>query len=345
MRWLTRAFGGNARAPRNVGSALRAALLAVLDRNYDRAEELLAQAVRLDADDVDAYLSLARLYRIRGEIGRAIRVHQNMLLRSDLSPERRITVLCDLGSDFAHGGFLRRAIASYEEVLVLDKRNPRALRELVRLLVQARDFPRALELTRQFAKKGDPEGGLSESDLLVRMAEAARAQGDPSTARKHVRRALWLEKNHIDALVLHGELHLERGKAKAALACWERVPKLDRGKGALVYHWLEATYASRGQKVEYERFLRRLIDEVPNDRDARYALAKTLSARGLVDAAIAELRTLMERDEDDLAARAALGELLLRDDRPQFALREYQALIDSLERLGLTNPPPKPELP
>ncbi len=49
MRWFVRAFGGNARAPRDVDGALRSALLAVLDRNLDEAESLLTQAVRIDS--------------------------------------------------------------------------------------------------------------------------------------------------------------------------------------------------------------------------------------------------------------------------------------------------------
>lgn len=343
MRWLTRAFGGDARGPRSVGAALRGALLAVLDRDHDRAEELLAQAVRLDADDVDAYLALARLYRLRGEIGRAIRVHQNLLLRGDLSPERRITVLCDLGADFSQGGFLRRAIASYEEVLLLDKRNPTALRELVRLLSSAREFPRAIELAGRLARLEGGDYRIAEAGLLVQMGELARAQGDTPLARRCMRRALRRDKKRADAWLIHGELQLERGKRKAALAAWQRVPKLEPALGPRVYPLLEAVYSQQGQKVEYERYLRRLLDDAPDDVHARHALVRTLGARGLVDGALQELRTLIDRDPDDLEARATLGRLLLSDERFDAAQREYLALIDTLERVGLTGGERKPE--
>ncbi len=77
MSWWRRAFGGRARAPRDVDTALRSALLAVLDRDLDAAEEMLTRALRLDSRGGDSFLVLARLYRMRGEIGRAIRIHQN----------------------------------------------------------------------------------------------------------------------------------------------------------------------------------------------------------------------------------------------------------------------------
>ena len=53
---------------------------------------------------------------------------------------------------------------------------------------------------------------------------------------------------------------------------------------------------------------------------------------------------LLERDPDDLEARGMLGRLLLRDERFDAAQREYVALIDTLERLGLTGAERKPEL-
>jgi lipopolysaccharide biosynthesis regulator YciM len=90
------------------------ALLSVFDQDLDRAEEALVRAVRSDVDGIESYLALARLYRMRGEIGRAIRVHQNLLLRDDLSREQRLRALADLGADFRQGGFEDRAIACYE---------------------------------------------------------------------------------------------------------------------------------------------------------------------------------------------------------------------------------------
>ena len=79
MRWLSRVFGGDTRAPRDVDSALRAALLSVLERDWEEAERLLVAAARFDSSAVEPYLALARLCRQRGEIGFAVRM---LVLRS-----------------------------------------------------------------------------------------------------------------------------------------------------------------------------------------------------------------------------------------------------------------------
>jgi lipopolysaccharide biosynthesis regulator YciM len=338
MGWLSRAFGGDARAPKDAGSALESALLAVLDRDLDRAEAMLAAAVRLAPGDDVAYLALARLYRTRGEIGRAIRIHQNLLLRLDVgSPLGRIA-MADLGADFAQGGFLRRAIASYEQVLAQDPRHPACLRALVRLLAEVREFPRAIELARRLAKLEGKVAAPEEAALRVAMADAARAEGRNQEAHKAVKKALRLDAKSVRAWIVLGELEAERGRAKAALAAWLRVPELDRRAGPQVYPQLEATYAALGRTREFESCLRGLLETRPDDRGARLALARSLAARGDGEPALTELARLLEQDPDDLEARATLGRILLAEGRDAEVAKAHGELIEALERQGLLRP-------
>jgi lipopolysaccharide biosynthesis regulator YciM len=335
---LTRAFGGDARAPRDVDSALRSALLAVLERDFEAAESLLDRAVRIDSTAVEPYLALARLFRMKGEVGRAIRIHQNLLLRRDLDRSDTVRALAGLAADFRQGGFLRRAIACYEEVLAHDPRHREATAQLVRLLAQAREFPRALEMERRLAKLERRDGSEAEAELLVEMAEAAQAEGRSEDARKAVKKALRRNRRSARAWTALGALEAERGRSKAALAAWSRVPALDRRAAARVYPHLEASYAALGRARDFEASLEGLLESQPDDAVARMALARTLAARGEVDAACAQLRQVLERAPDDLEARGALGRLLLAEGKHVDAGREYAELLDSLERRGLLEP-------
>jgi lipopolysaccharide biosynthesis regulator YciM len=337
MAWLPRALRRK-RAPESADAALRAALLAVLARDLERAETLLALAVRREPGAVDAYLALGRLYRMRGEIGRAIRIDQNLLLRRDLSREQTQAALEDLAEDFRQGGFLQRAIASYEEVLTRDVRHRGALRALVSLLASVRDFPRAIELSRRLARlrpPGETDDSPDETELLVQSALAAQAEGRSADARRAVKRALRRDPRKVSAWTLLGEIEAERGRSKAALAAWARVPALDRRSGPLVYARLEATYAALERAREFEGFLAALIAERPDDPHAREALARALAARGETEESIAAMRRLLERDPDDLGVRVALGRLFVSEQREPEALKEYAELLDVLERQGL----------
>jgi lipopolysaccharide biosynthesis regulator YciM len=319
------------------------ALHAVLDQDLDRAEEALIRAVRKDAGGIESYLALARLYRMRGEIGRAIRVHQNLLLREDLNPAQRSTALADLGTDFRQGGFSDRAIACFEDVLVDDKRNLNALQALVQLYAQSGQFALAIEHSRRLAKSEMRDGSSREARLYVEMARSQLAAGENSDARRSTKKALRCEKGCVAAWNLLGDLEAERGRSKAALSAWSEVSKLDRASGALVYPKLDATYAALGRTGDFEAFVRQLLEDQPDDVSARQALARLLSARGDVDAGVSELTRVLAADADDLDSRAALGRILLSDGRMGDAAREYGSMLDALSRRGLLAGEEKPE--
>ncbi len=322
------------RAPRDADEAARSALLALLDRDNERAEALLTDAANLDSSGVEPYLALARFYRMRGEIGRAIRVHQNLLLRRDLDPEQTVTAIADLATDFRQGGFLQRAIASYEEVLTRDPSHVGALRALVALLGDVRDYPRALEMQRRLAKVDPSCGPADEARLLVDMAEAEMAAGRGDAARRSVRRALRRNPESVRAWLVSGALEAERGRHRAALAAWQKIPGLDRRSGALVYPRIQAAFAAQGRSAEFETYLRGLLAGREDDAHARMALARAIAARGDVEEALAELQRLLEREPESLEARGVLGRLLLSERRDAEAAKAYAELLDVLERRG-----------
>ena len=333
LSWLRRRR--SRAALRSADAAVRAALLAVLDGDLERAEQLLVASAELDALGVEPYLALARFYRMRGDIGRAIRLHQGLLLRSDLDAEQKTRCLADLAADFRQGGFLQRAIASYEEVLERDPKHTAALRALVPLLGDARDHRRALSLQRRLARIENRDGSAEQAELWVDTAEAAQAEGRTRDARRAIQRAIRIDAYCVRAWILLGQLEAERGRSKAALAAWRRVPAIDRRSGALVHPRIESAYAALDRSRDFEGYLRELLAERADDLHARLALARALAARGEIEEAIAELRRVLERDPEHLGARAVLGHLLLSEHRDPEAIKEYAELLDVLERCGL----------
>jgi lipopolysaccharide biosynthesis regulator YciM len=331
MRWLPRVWRGDARAPQDGDAAVRAALLAVLERDWAEAERLLVAAARVDSAPPETWLALGRLLRSRGELGRAIRLHQNLLLRFEARSAAGRAALAELAADFRAGGYGARAIASYEELLSHDAKHRGALRALVELHAEAGHVDRALELARRLARHEPRAGAALETDLRVRMAQAAQAQGRSGEARKALRRALRRDASCLPAWILLGEIEAERGRAKAALAAWSRVPRVERRSGALVYPKLEATYAALGRARDFEGFLRGLLAEEPGDAQARLALARHLAARGDAEAALAELRDLVAREPGNLEARVALGRLLLAEGRSGEAAAAHAELLAALE--------------
>jgi lipopolysaccharide biosynthesis regulator YciM len=340
MAWWKRAFP-KPRAPKTSDAAVRQALYALLDHDLDAAQDLLARAAQLDPDEIDAYLILGRLYRERGEVGRAIRIHQNLLLRPELDDDRGVEVLRELASDFRAGGFLRRAIASFEEVLERAPRDERSLRELASLLASARDHERAIEIEKRLARVEGRDVGPRESELQLEIARTAEAEGRTGDARKALKRATKRDPRNVEAWVQLGRLEAAEGRTRQAVGALRKVAEVDPQAGPRVYPELAAVWAAAEKAGEYEKFLNDRLGKDPDDAGARLALGRALAARGETDAAVEAIRAVLARDPRDLEAHAALGRALLAAGREGEALKSYVELLAVLERGPAGGAPPE----
>jgi len=311
---------------------VRRALHAVLDHDLAGAESVLTGAVRRDSNEIDAYLALAAILRQRGEIGRAIHLHQNLLLRRDLDEDARFQALLGLAEDFREGGFLRRAIAAYEEVLARSPKEPRALAALVRLLVDAREPRRAIPLARRLARLEGEAARATEANVWIELGHVEHDEGRTDGARKAFKRALKIDPECVRAWIALGEVEAELGRTKDALAAWKRVPEVDRRAGAAVYPRIAATFAALDRARDHETWLRELLDADSGDAAARLALARALAARGAFEEARAEVRHVLDREPNHLEAHATLGRVLQAEGREAELAKAHAALLDVLER-------------
>jgi lipopolysaccharide biosynthesis regulator YciM len=321
-----------------VEEAFRLALTALLEDDPERAEQALAAVVQQDSTQIEIYLALGQLYRRRGEIGRAIRIHQNLLLRSDLASPHRERALRGLARDFRKGGFLQRAISAYEELRDQRPRDAEALAALVRLRADVRDFDAAFDAQRRLARSTGVSDRGAEARLWLEKSEALGAEGRSDEARRALGKCLRCDPALASAWERLGELEAERGKSKQALAAWQKALAVDRRVAPRVYPRLEASWAALGRARQFEVELRAELSQRPENAEARLALARALAARGEVDEALTALDALLEREPERLAAHAARARVLLDAGRDAEAGKALAELLDVLERQGALVP-------
>lgn len=321
--------------PRRAGSveaALRRALRAAVAGDRPGAETWLERIVEADSADLDAYLALARLYREQGDIGRAIRMHQNLLLRTGLSKAEKSEALLELARDFEAGGFVERAVAGFEEALDANPRDREALEHLVKLQGALGEYPRALALVKRWRRFDRPAADREEQRLLLARARAQAADGEADGARTALKRALRKDKTNALAWSMLGELEAERGRDAKAIDAWRKAVSVDRTLGPTLLPKIEAGFAARKKIPEYEKFVRSLLEEHPDDPAAHVALSRTLASRGETAAAIESLSRAVEIAPGEPSLRVELGRLLLDGGHDGEALKAFGALLDVIER-------------
>lgn len=308
---------------------LQRAVRALIDDDDPAAEEALSEWVKKDSRLTEPYRALGRLYRKRGEVGRAIRLHQNLLLRKDLGAKERAAALAELAEDFEAGGYRKRAMTCHEELLAGDGRREESLAALVELRIQEADPEGAREMHRRLEKVRkirDPEG---QARLLVAEAQARREAGENDRARKLLKKALRRNPGDAGAGLLLGDLEVERGRERAAVAAWRAIAESGGDPARAAWRRLAAGSGLRSGGLE--RLLRARLETEPGDREARRQLAVALTAEGHVDRALEEWRRLLAEAPGDRAARVGIGKLLLAEERNAEALEEFGELLAMLE--------------
>ena len=106
----------------------------VLNRKTDEALELFVKIAKVDDDTLETHFALGHLFRRRGEVDRAIRVHQNLLARPSLSEAQRHQALFALAEDYLGAGLFDRAEQLFAELATSRDAGPGRAREARRHL-------------------------------------------------------------------------------------------------------------------------------------------------------------------------------------------------------------------
>lgn len=313
-----------------IDRALRRSLRAAVAGDWDTAETWLERIVEADSKDLDAYHALARLYRQQGSIGRAIRMHQNLLLRTDVPRAARDEALLELASDFDAGGFRDRAISAYEEVLAGQPRNVHALGRLAVLLHDAQDTPRALAVIKKFRRRDKTSADALEVKVHLAQARSSAATGDDDGARASLKQCLKRDPQCGEGWAMLGELEAERGKTSKALDAWKQAAACDPELAQIVYPKIDASFAAKGKPDAFIAYLRGVLKADPALHGARVTLARALASKGESRQGIEELARALEVSPSATPLHAELGRQLLASGQETEALKAYASLVEVL---------------
>src|SRR6187455_821489 len=153
--WLAGRLGGErkggARVSRLSNTYFRG-LNYLLNEQQDKAIEVFLKLAEINRDTVETHLALGNLFRRRGEVDRAIRVHQHLIARPNLSQEEKTVALLELGEDYMRAGLLDRAETLFTDLVAMDAQVPSALRHLIGIYQHEKDWGKAIDHARRLEK-------------------------------------------------------------------------------------------------------------------------------------------------------------------------------------------------
>jgi lipopolysaccharide biosynthesis regulator YciM len=250
----------------------------------DLAIDELAKAAQQNADALEVHMILGNLHREKGQVGRAITVHQSLLQRPRLSRLEHAYVLLCLGLDYKKGGFVDRATDAFNDVLQLDAKNEYALLNLQKLQEEQHQWSDAYDTRQRLSKLADIESRPQNQAILAflenEIGQEAVRRKDYFEAIRRFEGAIDLDARVIPAYLNLGDVRVLQGNDREAARIWERLIQLAPDRAYLAFDRLEALAVRVGAPDRFTRLCRRLIDENPQDWRARLALSRHLSASG-----------------------------------------------------------------
>ena len=150
----------------------------LLNEQQDQAIDAFIEAVRNDPDTSELHFALGNLFRRRGEYERAVRVHEHLLSRGDLSRAERHRAQHALALDFLKAGLLDRAEEALKK-LDGSAYEGQALLALLSIYERSRDWPQAAETARRLEASGQGTfSGRRAHYLCEQAALAADGAGE-----------------------------------------------------------------------------------------------------------------------------------------------------------------------
>lgn len=213
------------------------------------------QAMEVSDDSIDVHLALAGVVRRRGEVDKAIRIHQNLLANPSLSPVNKQLIEFELARDYHAAGLLDRSESLLTQIV--DRKtlqSKQAAELLLDIYEQEKDWARAIEIGARFAS--------SDSELRARLlhfhCEAGKIcleQGEIKRAIEHSRAALSLDGTNPRGHWFAAEIDYARKRYKNVLRHLRRVVELDPGLAAEVLDLYATAAQNQGQESAFLEFL------------------------------------------------------------------------------------------
>jgi lipopolysaccharide biosynthesis regulator YciM len=183
----------------------------------DRALDMFLKLMDANADTIETHFALGTLYRRRGEVERAIRIHQNLLARQELAPEHREQSMLALAQDYLRAGLLDRAEGLFLEVCEVPRLRATALDALRGVYERQHDWQQALGVYRQLERSKSAPPRVVAAHYLCELAAAALERGDNDAARRLLREARAETAPFPRAALLRAQIAEQAGERELAL--------------------------------------------------------------------------------------------------------------------------------
>ena len=233
----------------------------LLNEQTDKAINVFVRMLEVGDETVDTHIALGNLYRQRGEVEKAIKIHQNVIAKPSLDLQKRNEALFELARDFMNAGLLDRAESLFQELLEKQSHVIPALKNLLTIYQEEKDWETAIII----AKKLEAANNKSQAQLVAHfyceLALIERRKGHLQQALEFIKKARGTDRQLVRTSIIEAEIERESGNCKAATRAYRRVEQQDPMMISVILKPLVQCYKELQNDKEINHYLEHVVAE------------------------------------------------------------------------------------
>ena len=197
----------------------------LLNDQEDQAIDVFVEIIKLNPDSVELNFALGSMFRRKGEIDRAILIHQKLLQRNDIAAELRLDAQYELALDYLKSGLLDRAEDGLK-ALQGGRYARKASGHLLDIYQQEKHWEKAIAVANTLS---DANYSFQHevAQFYCELALRDIANSQPDAARSHLEQALATHRKCARANIMLGEIDAAAGHYESAIVIWQRIEGQD----------------------------------------------------------------------------------------------------------------------
>ena len=308
----------------------------LLSEKTDKAIDTFASLLESDTETIETHIALGNLFRRRGELERAIEIHERLILQDRLSPEQRAVASYELGMDYQRSGLFDRAETIFGNLSGHATRGKAALQQLLVIFQQEKEWRKAIECARRLAKLGKLPCGETVAQFLCELAEETLAANRHMEALGHLEEALQEDPRCVRASLLLARVKMRDGAFEEALQALKRVEAQNPSYLPEILEPLQICHERLNTPISERMGYLGYLYETYGFEAAALALARLLRAERGATRAVEHLQRVLEARPSLRALNALTGLLLEEGENAQ---RETLIRLDrAIDRMSAEQP-------
>lgn len=241
------------------------ALHLLLEGKKTESIEKLRETVKQNTDNIMAYILLGDVYRESDDPSRAVKIHRNLLVRSDLKPEDKDKTMQHLVKDYRATGEIDKAIATAEMLYQKQKKNPDLAQLLLDLYISKGDWDKAFFHHQAMNRWQKAKGQEALALFKVEAGLALTKKNGEHEGRIRFREAIKLDKKCIPAHLYLGDSYFRVNRKQDALSVWTDFALKQPENAHYAFSRLEEVLYELGRYGEIESIYQKIASKKVKD--------------------------------------------------------------------------------